>query len=110
MNCLGERRSQSIQDGKTSYMFEQSSTDSMTTSKEELNDPECANKPIIKILLYTDAATGITNGEEQFGLGPMIRHLLSHKPVFADVCVEWVSRFSSETGAAKNKLDLLLTD
>jgi hypothetical protein len=92
------------------YMFQQSSIDSMTTSEQKLNRPECADKPIIKILLYTDAPNGITNGEEQFGLGPMIRHLFAHKPAFADVYVEWLSRFSSETGTAEKKLDSLLTD
>lgn len=49
-------------------------------------DPKCA-KPTIRILLYTDAPNGITNGEEQFGLGPMIRHLFAHKPALADVSV-----------------------
>lgn len=91
-------------------MLQQSSSDSITTGEQKLTHPECPNKPIIKILLYTDGPNGITKGEEQFGLGPMIRHLVAHKPAFADVYVEWVSRFSSETGNAEKQLDSLLKD
>ena len=72
-------------------------------------DPKCA-KPTIRILLYTDAPNGITNGEEQFGLGPMIRHLFAHKTGLCRcVCREWVSRFSN-TGDSEKKLEALLKD
>lgn len=83
----------------------------MTSSERQLNKPESSEKPPqIKILLYTDDPNGITNGEELFGLGPMRRHLLAHKPAFTDVIVEWVSRYSGKSGNAENKLDALLKD
>ena len=76
--------------------------------QQSSTDPTCA-KPAIRILLYTDDPNGITDGDEQFGLGPMKRHLLAHKPFFADVCIEWVSRFSRD-GIPAKKLDDLLKD
>ena len=71
---------------------------------------EASKPPTIRILLYTDDPNGITDGEVAFGLGLMIRHLLAHKPFFADVVVEWISRISSQTGKAENRLDALLTN
>lgn len=89
-------------------MSQELSTDFISSSGRHLNNTEGAEKPTIKILLYTDDPNGITNGEELLGLGPMKRHLLAHKPAFANVIVEWVSRYSKEFGNADKKLDALL--
>lgn len=64
-------------------------------------------KPTIRILLYTDHPTGITGGEESFGLGVMRQHLKAHAPTFATLSDDWVSRYS-RTGSVENKLDALL--
>jgi hypothetical protein len=56
-----------------------------------------ADKPVIRILLYTDSPDVITPGQDVTNLGTMIRHLYSHGPTFGKLCVNWLSRNSHET-------------
>lgn len=78
------------------------------TADGELRHLLNAGKPTIRILLYTDDPFGITDNDEVLGLGTMKRHLKAHAPAFANLLVEWVSRYSKTTMRAENKLDALL--
>ncbi|MGA9994105.1 MAG: hypothetical protein WBP93_01770 [Pyrinomonadaceae bacterium] len=64
-----------------------------------------AERPTIRILLYTDDPKVITKGNELMGLGLMIEHLQAHAPAFAKIEVEWVSRSSNAQTHADHKLD-----
>lgn len=66
-------------------------------------------KPTIKILLYTDDPTTITDGNNLLGLGSMIERLKAHAPQFARLSIKWVSRSSDQNNHADNKLDFLLS-
>ncbi|HEU4388329.1 MAG TPA: hypothetical protein VFV34_11065 [Blastocatellia bacterium] len=68
-----------------------------------------SNKPIIRILLYTDDPNGITATTDLFGLSRMIDHIKTHLPEFADISTTWMSRYSRRQDVADNKLtrDLL---
>lgn len=59
-------------------------------------------KPIIRILLYTDHPRVITPGQDLTNLGTMIDHLHAHAPTFGRLCIKWLSRNSSD---ADNKLN-----
>ena len=67
-----------------------------------------AQRPTIKILLYTDDPNAITDGKNLLGLGSMIDRLNDHAPVFAKLSVKWVSRSSDQNHHADNKLDVVL--
>lgn len=67
-----------------------------------------AEKPTIKILLYTDDPRSITNGTKLLGLSSMIERLKAHSPTFADLDVKWVSRSSTNDARADNKLNVVL--
>ncbi|HSE16266.1 MAG TPA: hypothetical protein VLB46_04390 [Pyrinomonadaceae bacterium] len=67
-----------------------------------------AQKPTIKILLYTDDPTGISDGKNLLGLSSMIQRLKAHAPVFADLSIKWVSRSSDQNHHADNKLNLVM--
>jgi len=67
-----------------------------------------AEKPTIKILLYTDDPRSITNGTKLLGLSSMIERLQAHAPAFADLSVKWVSRSSRNDVHADNKLNIVL--
>jgi len=64
-----------------------------------------ARKPTIRILLYTDDPTAITDKENLLGLSSMIERLKAHAPTFADLSMKWVSRSSDPNHHADNKLD-----
>jgi len=68
-----------------------------------------AQRPTIKILLYTDDPSAITAGKNLLGLGSMIRRLRAHAPVFADLSIKWVSRSSDCNHHADNKLNLVMS-
>lgn len=68
-----------------------------------------AAKPTIKILLYTDDPTTITDGNNLLGLGSMIERLKAHAPQFANLSIKWASRNSDQNNHADNKLDLLMS-
>lgn len=68
-----------------------------------------AQRPKIKILLYTDDPTAISDGKNLLGLGSMIERLKSHAPVFADLSIKWVSRSSDLNHHADNKLNLVMS-
>src|SRR4029079_1824693 len=67
-----------------------------------------AEKPTIKILLYTDDPRSITDGTKLLGLSSMIERLKAHSPTFADLEVKWVSRSSTNDARADNKLNVVL--
>ena len=69
-----------------------------------------ADKPNIRILLYTDDPEKVTTGVDQrLGLGLMINLLHAHEPAFARVCFDLVSRNSSRTLHADQKLTDVLS-
>ena len=68
-----------------------------------------AQRPTIKILLYTDDPNAITDGDNLLGLGSMIERLKAHAPRFADLSIKWVSRSSDENHHADNKLNLVMS-
>jgi len=67
-----------------------------------------AEKPTIKILLYTDDPNVISDGKNLLGLNSMIERLKAHAPVFADLSIKWVSRSSDPNHHADNKLNLVM--
>lgn len=67
-----------------------------------------AEKPTIKILLYTDDPRSITDGTKLLGLSSMIERLHAHSPTFADLDVKLVSRSSTNDARADNKLNVVL--
>ncbi|HEV7745466.1 MAG TPA: hypothetical protein VGO56_10760 [Pyrinomonadaceae bacterium] len=67
-----------------------------------------AQRPKIKILLYTDDPLAISDGKNLLGLGSMIERLKAHPPVFADLSITWVSRSSDLNHHADNKLTLVM--
>lgn len=67
-----------------------------------------AQRPTIKILLYTDDPDTINEGKDLLGLDSMIERLKAHAPVFADLSIKWVSRSSDANHHADNKLDVVM--
>src|SRR5215213_2751609 len=80
----------------------------ITTTSAQLE----AEKPTIKILLYTDdPQIAPTNDAGQFfGLGSMIERLQAHAPTFANIETKWVSRNSDAAHHADNKLETILSN
>jgi hypothetical protein len=74
-----------------------------------MSDQLSANRPKIKILLYTDdPQVSPSNKVSEFlGLGSMIDRLHQHAPTFADLETTWVSR-SSDRSHADNKINAVL--
>lgn len=66
--------------------------------------------PTIKILLYTDDPDDVTpeDSRKDFGLVKMLEHLKAREPGFANFCIKWVSRNSSNQTHADQKLDDVL--
>ena len=66
--------------------------------------------PTIKILLYTDDPVNVspTDEHKDLGLVKMLEHLRAREPAFAKFCIKWVSRNSSPTSHADQKLDDVL--
>lgn len=67
-----------------------------------------AERPTIKILLYSDDPRSITNGTKLLGLSSMIERLQAHAPAFAELSIKWVSRSSSDAVRPDNKLNVVL--
>lgn len=67
-----------------------------------------AERPTIKILLYTDDPNVISQGTNLLGLSSMIDRLKAHPPAFADLSVKWVSRSSDSQHHADNKLNVVM--
>jgi hypothetical protein len=69
-----------------------------------------AEKPTIKILLYTDEPQISTSEESNqfFALGSMLMRLRAHEPVFAKIRPQLVSRNSDTAHHADNKIDAVL--
>lgn len=63
--------------------------------------------PTIKILLYTDAPDEITPDDKRknLGLAFMLEHLRAKEPSYAKLDIKWVSRNSSTSVHADQKLD-----
>lgn len=90
-------------------MSQESLNDSSTTDDCEYRHGLNAEKPLIKILLYTDDPVNIPQTNKvDLGLGLMIEHLKAHEPAFASLYVKWVSRNSSNEAHADNKIDDVL--
>lgn len=86
-------------------------TDSGATGDAAHRHNLYAEKPLIKVLLYTDDPDDITQDTERvLGLGLMKEHLEAHGPAFARLCVTWASRNSDNSHHADNKIDKLLRD
>ncbi|HEU4714179.1 MAG TPA: hypothetical protein VFS76_21610 [Pyrinomonadaceae bacterium] len=66
-----------------------------------------AQKPTIKILLYTDNPA-MENNDAFFGLQSMNERLLSHAPRFAKLQTTIVCRSSSDANHADNKINVVL--
>lgn len=64
-----------------------------------------AERPTIRILLYTDDPNAISQGNNLLGLSSMIDRLKAHAPAFADLSIKWVSRSSDSDHHADNKLN-----
>lgn len=82
-------------------------TETLLAGAERVNETEKRpqlfdDRPIIKVLLYTDHPQVITPGQDLTGLATMIRHLHAHSPTFGKFCIEWLSRNSPD---ADNKLN-----
>lgn len=67
-----------------------------------------AQKPTIKILLYTDDPNAISDGDNLLGLSSMMERLDAYAPVFANLSVKWVSRSSDCNHHADNKLNVVM--
>lgn len=66
----------------------------------------CPEKPIIRILIYTDDPISVTDDELiPFGVGRLKKHLKLHEPAFAKLCVELKSRNEDEDNHANCRLD-----
>lgn len=66
----------------------------------------CLEKPIIRILIYTDDPISVTDDEiPPFGVGRLKKHLKLHEPAFAKLCVELKSRNKDEGSHADCRLD-----
>ena len=67
-----------------------------------------AQRPTIKILLYTDDPNAISAGTNLLGLSSMIERLQAYAPVYANLSIKWVSRSSDCNHHADNKLDVVM--
>jgi hypothetical protein len=68
-----------------------------------------AEKPTIKILLYTDDPNAISESDNLLGLSSMKERLEAHAPAFAKLSIKWVSRSSDRNHHADNKLDVVMS-
>jgi hypothetical protein len=63
-----------------------------------------AEKPTIRILLYTDDPKVTDDTNKDWGLGLMIDHLNARPPAFANLCVELINRNAGGGTPSKHKL------
>jgi len=93
-------------------MSSESLTDSDTPSNNGHRHGLDVEIPTIKILLYTDAPDEITPDDKRktLGLAFMLEHLRAKEPAFAKLSIKWVSRNSSTTVHADQKLDKVFED
>lgn len=83
----------------------------MFADKRNLHDLPRAEKPLIKILLYTDDPREIVAGPStSFGLGQMINHLNGHAPAFARLEIKWRSRYPTEKAQPVDKINDILKE
>lgn len=77
----------------------------------EPRHPLSAEKPTIKILLYTDTPNVFTLAfDMKFSLAPMVEHLMGHAPAFADLCIRWVSRYPAGSSQPVKKINDVLDE
>lgn len=67
-----------------------------------------AERPTIKILLYTDDPNAISDGKNLLGLSSMMERLEAYAPLYADLSIKWVSRSSDCIHHADNKLNVVM--
>jgi hypothetical protein len=92
-------------------MSEEALKDSVPAGDGEPRHHLCADKPTIKILLYTDAPNVFTLEDTKFhGLALMLEHLRGHAPTFADVCIRWVSRYPTGNPQDVKKINVVLQE
>ena len=77
-------------------------------ARQTLDSALGKEKPVIKVLAYTDDPTKVTETGEPFGIRELKQHVRNHQPAFATVDIKLVSR-SSKFVHAINKLDHVLT-
>ncbi len=75
-----------------------------------MSEQLAANRPTIKILLYTDdpQVSPTAHLGEFLGLGSMIERLNQHAPTFADLNIKWISRNTDSSNHANNRIDAVL--
>jgi hypothetical protein len=85
------------------------STDAVAAEERDLLGLSLADKPTIRILLYTDDRQEVVNRPVgTFGLGRMIRQLRAHAPAFADLDIQYETRYPAGSSEAKNKIHVVL--
>jgi len=89
-------------------MLEDSLGDPLPTGDGEPRHHLFAEKPTIKILLYTDDPNEATPDNAIFGIRSLIQRLEERPPAFASVCVDRVSRSSGPQSHADNKINDVL--
>lgn len=83
--------------------------DLLVACNRELAGLSRLERPIIKILLYTDARDDIVQEPVgKFGLGRMIKLLHEHGPAFAELCVKWESRYPKGSSHAENRIHVVM--
>jgi hypothetical protein len=78
--------------------------------EKAMSEQLAANRPTIKILLYTDdpQVSPTDHLGEFLGLGSMIERLNQHAPTFADLNIKWISRSTDSSSHANNRIDDVL--
>jgi hypothetical protein len=89
-------------------MGQPNSVNNSDSRKRTMTAQIVAERPTIKILLYTDDPNVISEGTNLLGLSSMIDRLKAHPPAFAKLSVKWVSRSSDSQHHADNKLDVVM--
>jgi len=83
--------------------------DLLIACNRELAGVSRLKRPMIKILLYTDARDDIVQEPVgKFGLGRMIELLHAHGPAFAELCVKWESRYPKRSSRAENRIHVVM--
>jgi hypothetical protein len=89
-------------------MLEDNVGDSLPSGEGVSRHDLFAEKPTIKILLYTDDPNEATPNNAIPGVGSLMQRLEARQPAFANVRVDRVSRSSGPQSHADNKIDDVL--
>lgn len=90
-------------------MSQEPSADTLAVVSRELHNLPPAEKPTVKILLYTDDPSQVVGGTgPPLGLGRMVDHLRGQAPAFANLCIKYKSRYPLGSTSAENKINVVL--